>query len=431
MKNKSQKTKKRPNMYIPVPNNTGISKHKVTGNYQANKTIQGKTFRMTFESLRQAKNWRNTFNGEIIPQSNEAQFATLKEVWESMQKHHFPTLAKSTRAIWLRRYILWKNIENLPMNLITRSKVRSWVEENVEFFKSEFYEGNSRGRAKRCNLNNELNLFTTIFNWYQKHELYEQEAKFLVNPIRTEHKKLGFIRPKPVKDMNISIEECLRFFEHLKPIYQDVGAFQYLTASRIGEVAGLQWPRVDFARNKATIMETCYWDNATKTFHSLNHCPKGKEPRPFYLTPELKAILLRRLEHRVDGCDFVFHIDGKPLNYGTIQLNYRQAQKKAGIPHTGTHILRHGMAKLARKVGGGLDAVIAMTGHKDFKLADHYSKLDEELNQEVSLKVTEEIRKKMVELGYKNEALPLTDELHNVVSLSDFRTNHGNQMVID
>ena len=50
------------------------------------------------------------------------------------------------------------------------------------------------------------------------------------------------------------------------------------------------------------------------------------------------------------------------------------------------------MATLARKVGGGLDAVIAMTGHKDIKLADHYSKCDEEDQKEVSLKIMEYIR---------------------------------------
>lgn len=36
------------------------------------------------------------------------------------------------------------------------------------------------------------------------------------------------------------------------------------------------------------------------------------------------------------------------------------------------------MAKLARKVGDGLDAVLAMTGNKDVKLADHYSKCTED-----------------------------------------------------
>lgn len=53
------------------------------------------------------------------------------------------------------------------------------------------------------------------------------------------------------------------------------------------------------------------------------------------------------------------------------------------------------MATLARKVGGGLDAVIAMTGHKDFKLADHYSKLDNEFQKETSEKVMEAFRKKL------------------------------------
>ena len=104
--------------------------------------------------------------------------------------------------------------------------------------------------------------------------------------------------------------------------------------------------------------------------------------------------------------DFVFHVEGKPLNYGTIQLNYRLAQSKSGVPYSGTHILRHGMAKLARKVGGGLDAVMAMTGHKDVKLADHYSKCDEDDQKEVSEKVMQHIRCQLLE-----------EETSNVVSL--------------
>ena len=68
--------------------------------------------------------------------------------------------------------------------------------------------------------------------------------------------------------------------------------------------------------------------------------------------------------------------------------------RAANLPYSGTHILRHGMATLARKVGGGLDAVIAMTGHKDFKLADHYSKLDSEYQEELSKKIMGVVRDK-------------------------------------
>jgi hypothetical protein len=51
------------------------------------------------------------------------------------------------------------------------------------------------------------------------------------------------------------------------------------------------------------------------------------------------------------------------------------------------------MATLARKVGGqGLDSAMAMTGHKDIKLADHYSKIDGAVQKETSLRVLDHIR---------------------------------------
>jgi hypothetical protein len=53
------------------------------------------------------------------------------------------------------------------------------------------------------------------------------------------------------------------------------------------------------------------------------------------------------------------------------------------------------MAKLARQVGGGLDAVLAMTGHKDLKLADHYSKCTEDDQKSFSEMIMKHIRKEL------------------------------------
>ena len=50
------------------------------------------------------------------------------------------------------------------------------------------------------------------------------------------------------------------------------------------------------------------------------------------------AVLKRREAFRIPGNDYVFHVEGNPLNYCTIQINYRGTQRKSGIPHTGTHI---------------------------------------------------------------------------------------------
>jgi hypothetical protein len=73
------------------------------------------------------------------------------------------------------------------------------------------------------------------------------------------------------------------------------------------------------------------------------------------------------------------------------------------------------MAKLARQVGGGLDAVLAMTGHKDLKLADHYSKCDEDDQKNFSEKIMEHIRK-TIQTDDSVQA-----SLENVISLNEFK----------
>ena len=132
-----------------------------------------------------------------------------------------------------------------------------------------------------------------------------------------------------------------------------------------------------------------------------------------------KEVLNRRLAFRPPTNDFVFHIDVAPLNYCTIQINYQGAQRKSGVPYTGTHILRHGMAKLARKVGGGLDAVLAMTGHKDLKLADHYSKSNEDDQKEFSEKIMKHIREQKFKDDAHDDA---SNDLSNVLNLFGNKT---------
>ena len=400
--------------YKSVKNYVGIKQHIRTRKFQATVKVGKARKKKSFKTLRQAVAWRKEFDQSITLPNGDLSTSTLKEVWEEMQSNHFPTLANSTQQIWYRRYHLLKDLEDLPMHKITPSVITSWVERHVGYYKSNEYSELCRGNAKRCNLHNELNLFTTIFNWYKSHEAFERESISLSNPVRTKHKKASFIRVKPIKKRAIELEDALKFFMYLKPMYRDLAMIQFFTASRIGEIAGLQWNRIDLDRREMTIMETCNWDMSSKMFIGLNPHPKNKEPRPVYLTDELIEILKRRKAHQRARCNFVFHVDGEPLNYCTIQVNYRGAQRKAKLPYTGTHILRHGMATLARKVGGGLDAVIAMTGHKDIKLADHYSKLTNEVQKETSLKVMDHIK------SFKLNQMRSLSKSDNVINLSDY-----------
>lgn len=406
--------------YTKVKNATGIYKQQNSGKYLAMKKIDGKQFQNTFDTIFEAKQWRKFFDGisynkALNDSDSESNYSTLKEVWEVMQKHHFPTLATSTKSIWHRRYELLKSLEHLSMDKITPSKITSWVNKNVVYFKSTEYQESGRGRAGRCNLNNELNMFVTIFNWYKQSEQFEKEALLLTCPVKTKHRKLGFIKPVPDKKKQIDLQSALLFFDYLPPLYRELAQMQFYCAGRIGEICGIQWSNIDIPNRRMLIKHSSIFHPVNKTFLELKPFPKNKEPRPVFITDEIMDILKRREAFRIIGNDFVFHVEGNPLNYGTIQLNYREAQRKSKVPYSGTHILRHGMAKLARQIGGGLDAVIAMTGHKDLKLADHYSKCNEDDQRHFSEKIMEHIR------NTTRENTPAQASFSNVVSLNEFK----------
>lgn len=405
--------------YVKVKGALGIYKYQKSGSYLAMKKINGKQYQETFTTIFEAKQWRKTFDGisytTTTEDNSKSSFSTLQEVWEVMQKHHFPTLATSTKDIWKRRYELLKNLEHLPMDQITPSKITSWVNKNVEYFKSDDYQGSGRGKAGRCNLNCELNMLVTIFNWYKASEQFEKEAILLTCPVKTKHRKLGFIKPLPDKRKQIDIQSAFLFFDYLPPLYRELAMMQFYCAGRIGEICGIQWGNIDMKNRRMLIKHSSVFHSENKTFLELKAFPKNKEARPVFITDEIMEILKKREAFRILGNDFVFHVEGKPINYCTVQMNYRDAQRKSGIPYTGTHILRHGMAKLARQVGGGLDAVLAMTGHKDLKLADHYSKSNEDDQKHFSEMIMEHIRNTILKDGSAHASL------ENVISLNKFK----------
>lgn len=404
--------------YKKVKSAKGIYQHKQNGQFMVEKRVKGKLYSRTFVAIFDAKQWQKKFDGGdfCLPSEERSSFATLKEVWQKMQEKHFPVLATSTKSMWLRRYELLRNLEHLPMDRITSSRITDWVVEKVTHFSSEDYQLSGRGRSGRCNLTKELNMFVTIFNWYKQSEDFEKEAISLTCPVKPKHRKLGFIKPLPDKLKQINLEDAFLFFDFLRPLYQDLAKMQFFCAGRVGEIAGLQWSNIDMRNRRMLIKHTCIWDMSTKMFIELKPFPKNREARAVFITDEILDILKRREAFRLSGNDYVFHVEGEALNYCTIQVNYRAAQRKSKIPYTGTHILRHGMAKLARQVGGGLDAVLAMTGHKDLKLADHYSKCTEDDQKNFSEMIMKHIRKEL-----KNGSDQKAD-VGNVLRLRNFKT---------
>jgi integrase len=384
--------------YVKVSCRIGIRQHKQSGRFQATKKIAGRQYAATFSVLGEAERWRINFVGRPRLGLRSGRTSTLEMVWLRMQELHFPSLELSTRKTWLQRWQNLSDLSQLQMRDITPARVNRWVVEKKEWFSSAEYARRGRGKASRCNLDNELNLLSTIFNWYREEEEFEWESIGMASPVRRRHRRIGVLRPisNELPHKQIAIDAAFRFFAKLPDLYRDLAMAQFLCAGRIGEIAGIQISNIRLEEEVLTVRDSISWCNQSKTFEYLKPYPKNREGRQVHIHTRLREILDRRLASKKDGCNFLFHVNGEPLNYCTIQSQYRRAQIAAKIPFRGTHCLRHGMAALARRVGGnGLDSVIAMTGHKDIALADYYSKSHGVLQKETSLHIMHHIEEQL------------------------------------
>ena len=109
--------------------------------------------------------------------------------------------------------------------------------------------------------------------------------------------------------------------------------------------------------------------------------PKNGEISYASMNSKLEEIIHRRMSLASNG--FLFHKNGKPLCYREIQYHYNKALKKAGLAdkYASTHIMRHSMGTITRRVTGSLDMAQAVTRHKDIRVAQQYANLPTEANK--------------------------------------------------
>ena len=100
--------------------------------------------------------------------------------------------------------------------------------------------------------------------------------------------------------------EAQLVFSSLPPYMADVACFAYETGARVAEILKLRWTYVDGDLIRVPGKNT-----------------KNRKPRIIALTPELKEILTRRRAARVEGCELIFHHDGRPI------VDYRKSWQSA------------------------------------------------------------------------------------------------------
>jgi integrase len=144
-----------------------------------------------------------------------------------------------------------------------------------------------------------------------------------------------------------------------------------LTGARQGEILGLQWSDVDFARGTLTIRRQLQRSKRLKE-------PKADSRRTLDLTATERTVLgehrarQRELRDAVgpawEDRDLIFCTDlGRPLGYRVVFREYKKFLRRAGLPDISFHDLRHSNATILAAAGVPLKVIQERLGHADIK----------------------------------------------------------------
>ncbi|MEZ4383375.1 MAG: site-specific integrase [Nannocystaceae bacterium] len=137
---------------------------------------------------------------------------------------------------------------------------------------------------------------------------------------------------------------------------------------RGGEIAALRLVSCDVARGVIHVVENDWRGHVG--------LPKGNRPRQVVMTSRLRA-LLREVKRRRDDAEarVILRPDGSDPSGRVIVGLVRKAQKAAGLPLTGTHILRHTFCSRLAARGATPKAIQELAGHASSSTTDRYMHL--------------------------------------------------------
>ena len=200
---------------------------------------------------------------------------------------------------------------------------------------------------------------------------YAHHFRCLMSKIYKTAKKWGYINtnnpaagvelpPKTtVREKHIlSLEEIPTLLAALREPVRTMVQLAVLSGLRIGELLGLTWKHVDFAKAEIHIVQAYYRGSmgTPKTKHSTRIVP---------LASVLKERLLQLRSQPANSEDLVFCTsNGTPYNDSNLlHRELKPAGRKLGMPWLNWHTLRRTHATLFQVAGGSLRDAQAQLGH--------------------------------------------------------------------
>jgi integrase len=134
---------------------------------------------------------------------------------------------------------------------------------------------------------------------------------------------------------------------------------------RCGEMIGLEWGDVDLMKRQMCIQRSEWRGHVTS--------PKGGRLRYVPMTARLASAL--RDHRHLKSARVLCLDDGSPLTQDVVGEYVRKAGRKAGLPASGAHRLRHTFCSHLAMRGAPARAIQELAGHQDLTTTQRYMHL--------------------------------------------------------
>jgi integrase len=134
---------------------------------------------------------------------------------------------------------------------------------------------------------------------------------------------------------------------------------------RLGEIVALEWGDVDLHARRLCVQRSDWRGHVT--------VPKGGRSRRLPTTQRLTSAL-KAFRH-LRSARILCLPDGKPITRDRVIKAIRGAQRIAGLPHAGVHVLRHTFCSHLAMKGAPARAIQELAGHADLSTTQRYMHL--------------------------------------------------------
>jgi len=203
-------------------------------------------------------------------------------------------------------------------------------------------------------------------------------------PPKSEQPEVNYFQPEQIWDILAALES-----EPLK--WQVLTHILMITGGRRGEVCGLEWSKIDFARKRLRFDSALLFSKAVGLYKG----PTKTNNRRYVPLPDETLALLKELrvsqqEQRLlmgdlwHVNDYIFkQDDGQPMRPDSITQWLRKFAERHGLPHINPHAFRHTAASVMIVQGTDIVTISKMLGHaKVSTTEDIYSHVIEDSKQQ-------------------------------------------------